>query len=71
MKPSQSSSLGTLDENTVDLIEGLGGDQTYLFGDEEDRKSQRRLLVICESGNIREGTLIVWNDCVDEEQGAS
>jgi hypothetical protein len=68
MRPSQSSPLGTVDENTIELIEDLGGHQTYLFGDEEDHQSRQRLLVICESGNISEGTLIAPKELLEAKR---
>jgi hypothetical protein len=64
MKPSHSSSLGAVDESAIELIDGLGGSQTYLFGDEGIHRSNQRLLVICECGNTSEGTLNVSMECV-------
>lgn len=48
MKPTRSTSLGTVEEEVVELLNHIGGQQVPLFGDEAFLDRRQRLLIVCE-----------------------
>jgi hypothetical protein len=55
MKPTGSALLGTDEDEVVELLNHLGGQQVPLFGDWELADSQQRLLIVCDGVDNESG----------------
>jgi len=57
MGSSQSSVLGSVNEDVVERLNQFGGQELPLFGSTEEHGNRRRLLVVCEGVDSKASTL--------------